>query len=100
MYSLHIETWTWKEHTPDVSGDAPPPLFGATAAVLLDGRNLLLFGGTGGEGGAPPSSVITVLDTCEWLYSTPTILVSCLLRAQFSTIDLGNAFFYCQHMKP
>ena len=65
MYSLHIETWTWKEHTPDVSGDAPPPLFGATAAVLLDGRNLLLFGGTGGEGGAPPSSVITVLDTCR-----------------------------------
>ena len=76
VYSLHIETWTWREHTADVSGDAPPPLFGATAAVLPGERHLLLFGGTPGRGGAAPTNAIAVLDTYEWRYYSPAVLVS------------------------
>lgn len=78
MYSLHVETMTWKEHTPDVGGAVPPPLFGATAAALPDGRHMLLFGGTGGSGGAPTSAAIAVLDTQEWRYVSPALQVSLL----------------------
>ena len=75
VYSLHLETMTWKEHTPDVGGAVPPPLFGATAAALPGGRHMLLFGGTGGAGGAPTSAAIAVLDTHEWRYVCPGLLV-------------------------
>ena len=75
MYSLHVETLHWKEHTPDVGGSVPPPLYGAQAAALPDGRHMLLFGGTGGNSGAPTGAVIAVLNTQEWRYMTPTVLV-------------------------
>ena len=75
VYSLRVDSLTWKEHTADVGGEVPPPLTGAAAVALPDGRHMALFGGTSGTGGAPPSNKVVVLDTHEWRYMNPTVQV-------------------------
>lgn len=70
MYSLSIDGWQWREHTPDVDGAVPEPRHGHAAAAL-DEHSLLLCGGGDAEAGHFAADV-AVLDTRTWRWSRPT----------------------------
>jgi hypothetical protein len=45
VYSLRVGSWQWREHTADVTGEAPSPRSGHAAVALPGDRHLLVFGG-------------------------------------------------------
>ena len=74
VYSLHIETWKWSEHTAEVEGEAPSPRYGHAAVALPDDRHVATFGGGDADDDMFFSS-ITLLDTLTWRWSTPKVQV-------------------------
>ena len=72
VYTLKVGSWAWREHTADVTGEAPPARSGHTAAALPDGRSLLVFGGGNADSDVFFSSV-ALLDTLTWAWSTPRL---------------------------
>lgn len=72
VYTLKVGSWAWREHTSDVTGEAPSPRSGHTAVALPDGRSLLVFGGGNADSDVFFSSV-AVLDTLTWAWSTPRL---------------------------
>jgi len=73
VYSLSIDGWQWREHTPDVEGDIPEARYGHAAAAL-EGHALLLCAGGDAEAGRFRSDV-AVLDTRTWRWSAPATVV-------------------------
>lgn len=74
VYSLHIETWKWSEHTAEVEGEAPSPRYGHAAVALPDDRHVATFGG-GDQSDDMFFSSIALLDTLTWRWSTPKVQV-------------------------
>lgn len=73
VYSLSIDGWQWREHTPDVEGAIPEARYGHAAAAL-EGHALLLCAGGDAEAGRFRSDV-AVLDTRTWRWSAPATVV-------------------------
>lgn len=74
VYSLHLETWKWSEHTAEVEGEAPSPRYGHAAIGLPDDRHVATFGGSDATDDMFFSS-IALLDTLTWRWSTPKVQV-------------------------
>ncbi|KAK9791169.1 hypothetical protein WJX73_004753 [Symbiochloris irregularis] len=72
VYTLSIDTFTWKEHTSEVEGEAPSPRCGHSAVAHPDGRHLLVFGGGNSEAGNF-TSTLSILDTHTWRWTAAQV---------------------------